>query len=132
MNFQMPNYKHPDFDQEPFLSAPDARIVGVEIDGVAPEHYHALSIYPEYFKINGEWILASESRMDGVPVLRTVGTIEVVEFRNLQVGDKAVKESMYMPKALVLTIPIQIYLLFVPVVLERQLFLKTTTISTNC
>ncbi|GAB6153387.1 hypothetical protein JCM17380_21370 [Desulfosporosinus burensis] len=38
MNFQMPNYKQPDFDQEPFLSAPDARIVTVEIDGVAPEH----------------------------------------------------------------------------------------------
>jgi len=90
MNFQLPKYKQPDFDQEPFLSAPDAQIVGVEIDGVAPEHYHALSIYPEYFKIRGEWILASESRMDGVPVLRADGIIHVVEFRNLKIGDKVI------------------------------------------
>jgi len=90
MNFQLPKYKPPNFDQEPFLSSPDARIVGVEISGVAPEHYHALSIYPEYFKIDGQWILASESRMDGVPVLRTDGTIQVVEFRNLNVGDKVI------------------------------------------
>lgn len=90
MNFQLPKYKQPNFDQEPFRSAPDARIVEVGIDGVAPEHYHALSIYPEYFKIKGEWILASESRMDGVPVLRSEGTIQVVEFRNLTVGDKVI------------------------------------------
>ncbi len=90
MSFDLPKYKQPNFDQEPFLSSPDASIVVVENDGVAPEHYHALSIYPEYFKINGEWILASESRMDAVPVLRTDRTIHVVEFRNLKVGDKVI------------------------------------------
>ena len=90
MNFQLPKFKEPDFYQEPFLSAPDAQIIVVENEGVAPEYYHALSIYPEYFKINGEWILASESRMDAVPVLRPDGTIHVVEFRNLKVGDKVI------------------------------------------
>ncbi len=90
MNFQLPVYKHPNFEQEPFLSAPNAQLAVVENQGVAPDHYHALSIYPEYFKINGEWILASESRMDGVPVLKTDGTIHVVEFRNLGVGDKVI------------------------------------------
>ncbi|HWQ42752.1 MAG TPA: hypothetical protein VN456_12055 [Desulfosporosinus sp.] len=90
MSFQLPNYRQPNFEQEPFLSAPDARIAVVTIDGVAPEHYHALSIYPEYYKIKGQWILASESRMDGVPVLKTDGTIQVVEFRNLFVGDKVI------------------------------------------
>jgi len=90
MTFQLPNYKQPNFDEEPFLSAPDAQVVVVAKAGVAPEHYHALSIYPEYFKINGEWIVASESRMDGVPVLRTDGTVHVVEFRNLKVGDKVI------------------------------------------
>ena len=90
MAFQLPSYKHPDFEQEPFRSAPNAQIVVVEKEGVAPQNYHGLSIYPEYFKLNGEWILASESRMDGVPVLRTDGTIQVVEFRNLKVGDQVI------------------------------------------
>jgi len=90
MNFQIPKYKQPNFEQEPFLSAPDVQIVEVKIDGVAPEHYHGLSIYPEYFKISGEWILASESRMDGVPVIGSDGTIHVVEFRNLKIGDKVI------------------------------------------
>lgn len=90
MNFQLPKYTPPDFDQEPFLSAPNARLVRVEHDGVAPENYHGLSIYPEYFKVHGKWILASESRMDGVPVLRPTGVINVVEFRNLKVGDLAI------------------------------------------
>ncbi|SDG80040.1 hypothetical protein [Desulfosporosinus hippei] len=90
MSYQLPNYKHPSFDQEPFVSAPNAQIVEVKNAGSAPENYHALSIYPEYFKINGEWILASESRMDGVPVLRTDGRVQVVEFRNLNIGDKVI------------------------------------------
>lgn len=90
MNFQLPKYKSPDFQQEPFLSAPEAKIVEVKINGVAPENYHGLSIYPEYFKVKGQWILASESRMDGVPVLMDDKTIQVVEFRNLKVGDKVI------------------------------------------
>jgi len=59
MSFELPKYKQPNFNEEPFLSSPDASLVVVENDGVAPEHYHALSIYPEYFKIKGQWILAS-------------------------------------------------------------------------
>jgi len=90
LTFQLPDYKQPNFDQEPFLSSPDAQVIVVKKPGVAPEHYHALSIYPEYFKINGDWILATESRMDGVPVLRTDGSVHVVEFRNLNVGDKVI------------------------------------------
>lgn len=90
MSFQLPIYKEPDFNQEPFLSAPDAQTVAVTLEGVAPEHYHGLSIYPEYFKIHGQWILARESRMDGVPVLKSDGTIQVVEFRNLKAGDQVI------------------------------------------
>ena len=33
-------------------------------DKVAPEHYHATTIFPEYFKVKGQWLLAEESRMD--------------------------------------------------------------------
>ena len=58
--------------------------------GTAPEHYHATSIYPEYFKINSKWLLASESRMDCVVVLEKDGSISVKEFRNLKLDDVVV------------------------------------------
>lgn len=102
MSFKLPKYIHPDFNKEPFSYSPDAKIVAVEMDGVAPDNFHALSIYPEYFKINGEWVLANESRMDCVPVLKEDGTVQVVEFRNLRKGDKVIvgrsedgKEGIY-------------------------------------
>ena len=60
------------------------------MDKVAPEGYHATSIYPEYFKIEGTWILAEESRMDCVSVYRGSGHMDAVEFRNLQKGDLVV------------------------------------------
>ena len=79
-------YTSPDFSEERFASAPDAVFHPAPLDGVAPENFHAMSIFPEYFKVNGEWLLAKESRMDCVPVL-TDGVIKVVEFRNLSKGD---------------------------------------------
>lgn len=60
------------------------------MDKVAPENYHANSIYPEYFKIGGRWLLAEESRMDCVSVYRENGRIDAVEFRNLKKGDLVV------------------------------------------
>ena len=51
------------------VDAPDVKIAIAEQDGVAPEYYHSTSMYPEYSKINGRWILAEESRMDSSVVL---------------------------------------------------------------
>ena len=45
-----------------------------------------MSIFPEYFKVNGQWVLAEESRMDCVAVL-SGGGIAVTEFRRLRQGD---------------------------------------------
>lgn len=90
MSFEMPKYTHPNFEVEKFKNAPDAKYVLVEKDGVAPENYHAMSIYPEYFKVKGEWKLAEETRMDCVPRLNAQDEIEIVEFRNLRVGDKVI------------------------------------------
>lgn len=58
-------------------------------DGVAPDNFHATSIFPEYFYINDKWLLAEESRMDCVPVYEN-GRIAVREFRNLRKGDLVV------------------------------------------
>lgn len=90
MAFEMPKYTAPDWSLEKFINAPDAKFEAVETDGVAPRNYHSTSIYPEYFKINGEWILAEESRMDSSVVLRDDGHLDVVENRNLKKGDKVI------------------------------------------
>ena len=71
------------------MNAPDAVLQGAPKDGVAPEQYHAMSIFPEYFKINGTWLLAKESRMDCVAVYEN-GEIAVREFRLLKKGDLVV------------------------------------------
>ena len=90
MAFQMPKYHHPDFNRPELASAPDAKYEVVEKDGVAPDYFHSTSMYPEYFKINGTWVLAEESRMDSSVVLCDDGHLEVVENRNLKKGDKVI------------------------------------------
>lgn len=90
MTFKLPEYKSPDFSKEPFLSAPNINTEKVTTKGVAPDNYHATSIYPEYFKIDDEWVLASESRMDCVVVVNDDKNLEIKEFRNLNVGDNVI------------------------------------------
>ena len=87
--FELKTYHAPDFSEEKFVNAPNATLVPCPFDGVAPEGYHALSIFPEYFKIDGKWILAEESRMDCVPVYEN-GKMLVQEFRVLKKGDLVV------------------------------------------
>ena len=103
MSFKIPEYHHPDFTKELFVNAPDAKYQEADMEGVAPDHYHSTSMYPEYFKINGKWILAEESRMDSSVVLCDDGHLEVVENRNIKKGDKVIlgrtekcEEGIYM------------------------------------
>lgn len=90
MAFQMPEYHQPDFSKEQFIKAPDAKWEIVEIDGVAPEYFHSTSMFPEYFKIQGKWVLAEEGRMDSSVVICPDGHLQVVENRNLKKGDKVI------------------------------------------
>ena len=90
MAFDMPRYHAPDFTEEKFRNAPDVRWEAAPMDGVAPEYYHSTSMYPEYFKINGTWMLAEESRMDSSVVYAADGTLQVVENRNLRKGDRVI------------------------------------------
>lgn len=89
MPFELRKYHHPDFAGDRFKAAPDVCLEPAPKEGVVPEHYHSTTIFPEYFKVNGEWLLAEESRMDCCAVLRQ-GRIEVVEFRNIHKGDLVV------------------------------------------
>lgn len=90
MSFILPTYHHPDFGVSGLSSAPDVTFAVVDKDGVAPDGYHSTSIYPEYFKIGGEWRLAKDSRMDCSVVIGEDGDLSVVENRNLKKGDKVI------------------------------------------
>lgn len=90
MIFEMPAYHAPDFTREQFRNAPDVRWAAAPKDGVAPEYYHSTSMYPEYFKIDGVWTLARESRMDSSVVIGPDGVLQVVENRNLKQGDRVI------------------------------------------
>ena len=83
-------FRQPNFNTDKLKNAPNAKFEEVKIEGVAPENYHAMSIYPEFFKVDGKWLGVSESRMDTVPVIKE-DKIEVIEFRNLKVGDKVIQ-----------------------------------------
>ena len=89
MIFQMPQYSHPDFSALGLSAAPDAMWETVTQDGVAPENFHSTSMFPEYFKIDGQWRLAEESRMDACVVIAD-HRLAVVEARNLKIGDKVI------------------------------------------
>ena len=90
MAFEIPPYHAPDFSWEIFRNAPDIRWAPAPMDGVAPEYYHSTSMYPEYFKIDGQWILAKESRMDSSVVIGTGNDLRVVENRYLKQGDRVI------------------------------------------
>ena len=89
-SFALPVYHHPDTASPRFAGAPDARWQRVERDGVAPEQFHGTSMYPEYFKLDGRWRLAEESRMDGCVVVGEGGSLRVVESRHLRAGDRVI------------------------------------------
>lgn len=89
MAFKLPNYSHPDFSRPPFNNAPQVVFKTVKHAGVAPESYHATSIYPEYFHLErGNWTLLSETRMDCVVTRENDVSLAVKEFRNLKAGDR--------------------------------------------
>ena len=96
--FSLCPYTAPDFTQDKFTNAPDAVFVPAPKDGVAPENFHAMSIYPEYMKVNGQWLLAEESRMDCVAVLEN-GRIAVDKFAEHEAGYyDAILMDMRMPE----------------------------------
>lgn len=89
MAFTLPTYRAPDFSALGLGSAPDAGTLPAPRDGVAPQGYHATTMYPEYYRLNGEWTLAADSRMDCVAVVRE-DHVDIVEFRSLKAGDQVV------------------------------------------
>ncbi|MBM4274387.1 MAG: hypothetical protein FJ134_08010 [Deltaproteobacteria bacterium] len=89
MAFALPVYHPPDFSKTPLKDAPMVTFAPVREKGVAPENYHATTIFPEYFQLEkGRWVLLENSRMDCVVVRAPDGSLRVKEFRHLQVGEQ--------------------------------------------
>lgn len=84
--FELPKYIGPDFSQTRFKDCPSVTLKAVVKEGVAPEYFHSTSMFPEYFKVEGTWLLAEESRMDSTVIFKD-NKLEVVEARNLKEGD---------------------------------------------
>ncbi|WP_092222712.1 putative NPN-dependent ornithine cyclodeaminase [Desulforhopalus singaporensis] len=83
-------YTPPDFTLSHLRKSPPALLAPAPADGIAPASYHATSNHPEYIKIGeAKWVLAPESRMDAVFVVKDQ-KISVVEARNLRQGDMVV------------------------------------------
>ncbi|NLD18720.1 MAG: hypothetical protein GX663_00515 [Clostridiales bacterium] len=86
MSFKLGKYIEPDFSQQMFIEAPEANLAPAPRDMTAPEGFHAMSIFPEYFKVGEKWLLPKDSRMDCVAVYENE-EIFVREFRNIRKGD---------------------------------------------
>jgi lysine-ketoglutarate reductase/saccharopine dehydrogenase-like protein (TIGR00300 family) len=83
-------YTPPDFTEARLQNSPAAALIAAPADGIAPDSYHATSNHPEYIKIDqNTWVLAPESRMDAVFVVKN-RAIDVVEARRLKKGDMVV------------------------------------------
>lgn len=90
MSFILPTYHGPDFSLELFRQSPDVTLQRATRDGVAPKGFHSTSMFPEYYKVDGRWLLARESRMDCLVVLAEDGSLQVVEGRRVKAGDRVV------------------------------------------
>ena len=89
MPFTLPAYYPPDFTRPPLQDAPLVVFAPVSKTGVAPDNYHATTIFPEYFQLEtGKWVLLQNSRLDGVVVRAPDGSLLVKEFHHLQVGEQ--------------------------------------------
>ncbi|HZV82534.1 MAG TPA: hypothetical protein VFF53_10250 [Geobacteraceae bacterium] len=88
--YQLPTYTPPDFTAPGLANAPAARVKPAPADGVLPDNFHSTSNHPEYVHLGGgEWLLATESRMDAVFVLRGK-ELRVLEPRRVRRGDPVV------------------------------------------
>ena len=47
MAFALRTYTAPDFSEPRFVNAPDVTLMPCPCDHAAPEHFHAMSIFPE-------------------------------------------------------------------------------------
>lgn len=82
------SYRAPDFSQQRFQQAPEARFVPAPADGVLPEDFFATSNLPTYVKVAGEWCLPRMPRMDGAIIHDGEGRLRISEGRYVRAGEE--------------------------------------------
>lgn len=80
-------FSHPDFAAPRFAGAADARWVPAPADGVLPEGFFSTTNLPTYVRIDGEWRMPREPRMDGALVLDAACELWVKEMRRVVKGE---------------------------------------------
>jgi lysine-ketoglutarate reductase/saccharopine dehydrogenase-like protein (TIGR00300 family) len=80
------SYRAPDFSEQRFRDAPEARFVPAPADGVLPDDFFATSNLPTYVKRDGAWLLPRLPRMDGAIVQEEDGGLRILEGRYVRAG----------------------------------------------
>ena len=84
----MTSFSHPDFSAARFAGAPDATFTPAPSDGVLPDHFFSTTNLPTYVRVNGQWRMPREPRMDSVLVLDEGGELWIREGRRVRRGDR--------------------------------------------
>lgn len=84
----MPQYQKPDFSLARLRQAPNAKWAAAPANGVLPPDFFSTTNLPTYLKVDGEWRLPSQPRMDGAVVLDDGGGLRVHEGRYIRAGDR--------------------------------------------
>ena len=82
-------YKKPAFDSDYFKSAPNAKLLTIEKDGIMPENLYLTTNHPTYIKHKGSWKLVKEQMMDSCIVLEQEA-FYVREYWNIPKGTQIV------------------------------------------
>lgn len=76
----------PDFTRPPFRGAPAARFEPAPANGVLPEGFFSTSNLPTYVNLDGNWVMPTRPRMDGV-IVRRGGEMLILEGRHVREGE---------------------------------------------
>ena len=80
----MPPFSPPDFST--LKDAPDAKFVAAPSDGVLPEGFFSSTNLPTYVRLEGQWSMPREPRMDSA-IVRTKEGLYIREGRRVKKGD---------------------------------------------
>ncbi len=84
----MPRFSHPDFASPSLADAPDARFEAAPADGVLPDGFFSTTNLPTYVRIDRQWRMPREPRMDAALVLDAEGELWVKEPRRVRKGER--------------------------------------------
>lgn len=83
----MSNLSTPDFTSAALSAAPDAAFAPAPADGVLPDKFFSTTNLPTWIKVDGEWKLPRDPRMDSALVLDRERVVWVREGRRVKCGD---------------------------------------------